>query len=355
MTKRIRARGEDVRKYILEHLGEHPNDIAKVAAAHLGITRQAINKHIQRLSSEHAIVEAGQTRNKAYKLATLAEWERAYTITPNLAEDVVWRSDVSKIIGDMAANVTGIWHYGFTEMFNNALDHSAGTTINLAIRRNAVDTEMVVQDNGVGIFKKIQTELGLLDERHTILELAKGKLTTDPRHHTGEGIFFSSRMFDQFDIRSGGVFFSHQFGAMDDWILERERFRSGTFVWMKLNNHTLRTTTKIFDQYSSGDEYGFTKTVVPVNLARYGNENLISRSQAKRLLARVELFKKVVFDFKDVPTIGQAFADEIFRVFAASHPDIELIPIHDNSDVKRTIDRARSGGHEQGSAAKDHP
>ena len=140
-----------------------------------GITRQAINKHIQRLSSEHAIVEAGQTRNKVYKLATLAEWDQTYTMMPNLAEDVVWRSDVSKIIGDMAANVTDIWQYGFTEIFNNALDHSAGTTINLAIRRNAVDTEMVVQDNGVGIFKKIQTELGLLDERHAILELAKGR------------------------------------------------------------------------------------------------------------------------------------------------------------------------------------
>ena len=124
MTKRIRARGEDVRKYILEHLGKHPNDIAKVAADHLGITRQAINKHIQRLSSEHAIVESGQTRNRTYKLATLAEWERAYTITPNLAEDVVWRSDVGKIIGDMAANVTDIWQYGFTEIFNNALDRS---------------------------------------------------------------------------------------------------------------------------------------------------------------------------------------------------------------------------------------
>jgi len=226
-------------------------------------------------------------------------------------------------------------------MFNNALDHSSGTSIYLTIRRNAVDREMIVQDDGVGIFKKIQTELGLLDERHVILELAKGKLTTDPERHTGEGIFFSSRMFDQFDILSGGVFFSHKFED-NDWISERDRFANGTAVWMKLNNHTSRTPTKIFDQYTSGDEYGFTKTVVPVNLARYENENLISRSQAKRVLARIELFKKVSFDFKDVPTIGQAFADEIFRVFAIGHPGIELVPIHANSKVKRMIDRALS-------------
>ena len=71
---------------------------------------------------------------------------------------------------------------------------------------------------------------------------------------------------------------------------------------------------------------------------------LILRSQAKRLLARVELFKTVLFDFSDVPTIGQAFADEIFRVFAAGHPKIELVPTHSNSEVKGMIDRARSAG-----------
>jgi hypothetical protein len=98
----------------------------------------------------------------------------------------------------------------------------------------------------------------------------------------------------------------------------------------------------VFDQYSSGpDDYRFNKTVVPVNLARYGNDQLISRSQAKRLLARVELFKVVIFDFKDVPTIGQAFADEIFRVFALKHPEIQLVPIHANSDVKRMIARTK--------------
>lgn len=339
--KRLRARGEEVRKYILEHLEKHPHDLTKVVGEHFGITRQAVNKHLQKLTSEHAIIESGQTRNISRKLATSAEWSKVYAITPGLAEDLAWRADVSKAIGDVPENVFSIWHYSFTEMFNNAVDHSTGTTINLAIRRNAVDTEMVVQDNGIGIFKKIQVELGLVDERHAILDLAKGKLTTDPKRHTGEGIFFSSRMFDQFDILSGGVFFSHKFEDANDWIVERDRFQHGTFVWMKLNNHTSRTTTKIFNQYTSDDKYGFTTTVVPVNLARYGNENLISRSQAKRVLARIEIFKKALFDFKDVPTIGQAFADEIFRVFALSHPTIELVPINANSDVKKMIVRAR--------------
>jgi anti-sigma regulatory factor (Ser/Thr protein kinase) len=340
---RIRARGEDVRCFILENMELHPKDISRVASEHFGITRQAVNKHLDRLASEKAIVQTGNTRNRAYKLAALLEWRQSFLVAPGVAEDDVWRNSIKQTLGEMPDNVLEIWHYGFTEMFNNVIDHSAGTSVCVHIKRTAVTTEMVLLDDGVGIFKKIQTAMNLMDERHAILELAKGKLTTDPTRHTGEGIFFSSRMFDEFDILSGGVSFSHKFGDALDWITEREKPNSGTFVWMKLNNHTSRTTKKIFDQYTSGDDYGFTKTVVPVALARYGNENLISRSQAKRLLARVELFKIVLLDFQDVPTIGQAFADEIFRVFPSVQPEIQLVPIHTSPEVKRMIERAKSG------------
>jgi hypothetical protein len=149
-------------------------------------------------------------------------------------------------------------------------------------------------------------------------------------------------MFDKFDILSGGVYFTHEYGDAEDWILETDGSGGGTTVWMKLHNHTSRTLKKVFGQYSSGDDYGFNKTVVPVKLARYGNDQLISRSQAKRVLARVELFKIVVFDFKDVPIIGPAFADEIFRVFALKHPEIELVSVHANSEVKRMVERTKS-------------
>jgi anti-sigma regulatory factor (Ser/Thr protein kinase)/biotin operon repressor len=341
---RVRARGEDVRRFILEHVEKHPSDVSKVTAEHFGITRQAVNKHLQRLTLQHAILESGKTRNRIYKLAPLFEWREHYKITPELAEDRVWRDNISKTLGEMPDNVLDIWHYGFTEMLNNAIDHSSGESIYVSISRTALTTEILVRDDGVGIFKKIQTALNLFDERHAILELAKGKLTTDPERHSGEGIFFSSRMFDEFDIFSGGLFFSHRFSNKHDWLSERDKFQSGTAIWMKLNNHTSRTTAKVFRHYTSGDEFGFTKTEVPVNLARYGSENLISRSQAKRLLARIELFKMVIFDFEKVPTIGQAFADEIFRVFALAHPDIEIYETHTNSEVKRMIARARSLG-----------
>lgn len=342
--KGVRARGEDVRRYIVENVEKYPTRISKITSDHFKITRQAVNKHLQRLAEEKILTDTGKTRNRSYKLCPLVECRKTFAITPEIAEDVVWTDDIRLVLGQLPDNVLNIWHHGFTEMFNNAKDHSGGAYISVYIKKTAAETEMLVADDGVGIFRKIQTAMKLLDERHAVLELAKGKFTTDPKNHSGEGIFFTSRMFDFFDILSGGVYFSHQLGHPEDWISELDQSKDGTFVWMKLYNHTSRTTRKVFDQFSSDDEeYRFNKTIVPVKLAKYGDDNLISRSQAKRLLARVELFKIVILDFKEVPTVGQAFTDEIFRVFARQHPNVELVPMHANSEVTRMIERAKAG------------
>jgi uncharacterized protein DUF4325 len=341
MMMRVRARGEDVRRFILEQVEKHPNDVSKLAAEHFSITRQAVNKHLKKLVKEKALSPTGQTRKIAYKLAALVEWSHVYNISKELEEHVLWDKDISPILGEQPENVLDIWHYGFTEMLNNAKDHSGGTIISVRIVKTAVTTEMIIADNGVGIFKKIQEALNLPDERYSVLELAKGKLTTDPEHHTGEGVFFSSRMFDSFSIGSQNTYFGHEFGEDEDWIFQ-SNFPSGTTVFMTLSNHTSRTQKKIFDHYSSEDDFGFTKTVVPVKLAQYGNDKLISRSQAKRVVARLEVFKTILFDFTGVPVIGQAFADEIFRVFANEHPGIQIYPTHANSEVIRMIERVKS-------------
>ncbi len=336
--RRVHARGEDVCRFIVEHVEKHPGDIAKVAGSHFEISRQAVSKHLQKLVAEGSLQHKGNTRNRTYKLAPLADWVTSYALNSDLQEDIVWTKDIRPALGNLPENVMNIWHHGFTEMFNNAIDHSAGKQVIVRIRKTAASTEMLLGDDGVGIFRKIQREKGLLDERHALLELSKGKLTTDPKRHSGEGIFFSSRMFDAFRILSGSTYFSHKLGEPSDWLSERVSPEDdGTTVFMTLQNHSSRTTRKIFDQFTSGEDFGFSKTIVPVRLAQYGEDLLISRSQARRVLARVEMFKTVYFDFKAVETIGQAFADEVFRVFAIAHPDIELLELNANSAVKRMI------------------
>lgn len=335
---RLRRKSEEIREYILGIVEKDPKMAVILTMQKFNITRQAVHQHINHLIKQGVLF---RIRSGHYELSPLEEWSTTISVSDNPHEDVVWRNEIAPRIGNLPDNAIDVWSYGFTEMYNNVVDHSDSATAIISIKKNAYTTEMMLLDYGIGIFYKIQKALNLLDERHAVLELTKGKLTTDPTSHSGEGIFFTSRMFDTFEILSGDVFLSHKYGDDEDWILESRRHSSGTCIFMKLKNNTSRTKSEIFKKFTSGEDINFSKTIVPVRLAQYGDEKLISRSQAKRLLERVDRFKTVLLDFTEVKSIGQAFADEVFRVFINQHPQIEIVPINTNNDVSGMIKRVQ--------------
>ena len=330
-------RGQEVRSFIIQNIPSHNSDLVTFTANHFGVSRQAIHKHIKVLVSEGLVSISGPNTKRVYTLfREVLEYD--YYLSDPLKEDVVWRDDIFLTVSHLSANVIDILQYCFTEIFNNVIDHSGGSAAYVQIAVDPAQTEVMICDNGEGIFKKIQKAMDLQNERHAILELAKGKLTTDPTRHSGEGIFFSSRMADSFTIISGKVDFSHDQHDDQDWILERHKFSSGTCVLMRIKNDSTRKVKDVFDRFASeDDDYGFTKTVVPVRLAQYGEELLVSRSQAKRLLTRFDRFKTVILDFSGVSSIGQAFADEVFRVFRNANTNISLVPVNMSTDVERMI------------------
>ena len=273
-------------------------------------------------------------------------WRKEYPLDGRLDEDQVWRLDILPQLDVLPDNVRNIWSYGVTEMLNNAIDHSEGSFVSVTILKDAVRHEIVIQDDGVGIFKKIQSAFDLVDENYAVLELAKGKLTTDVQRHSGEGIFFTSRSVDTFAILSGTVHFLHQGNQAEDYIFGRDYFgnkHKGTTVMLTLANDSTRTTKEVFAMYTTEHDggFGFDKTIVPVRLALHGDEMLVSRSQAKRLLNRFDRFRIVVLDFEGVCEIGQAFADEVFRVFPNFHPTTEICAVNANDWVQKMITRAK--------------
>jgi hypothetical protein len=230
------------------------------------------------------------------------------------------------------------------------LTTQGGKGVYIYIERNRRNIVIYVVDDGEGIFRHIKRLCELPDERQAILELSKGKLTTDPDRHTGEGIFFTSRAFDQFEIDSMGLAFGHNDDLDYDFLNESEISTKniGTLVYMSIQQWSERNIQEVFDKFTTGpDEFQFNKTVIPVRLAQYENEKLVSRSQAKRMLTRIERFENVIFDFEGVTTIGQAFADEIFRVYAYMHPDIALVPVNMEGNVSKMVMKVTSALEEQ--------
>lgn len=338
MIEKRRMTGEEVRAFIESKLPDNPKNIVKITADYFGITRQAVNLHMRKLIKEGLVAEKGKTRAKQYSLARPKSLKFTMPVTPNLQEDRVWRERVKPFLGELSDNVMDICSYGFTEMFNNVIDHSDAKNVVVKGNFQGDLLQISVHDDGVGIFSKIQKDFNLENPRHAILELAKGKITTDSSKHTGEGIFFSSRMFDEFQILSGVLSFVR---IKKDFLIEDKKPLKGTFIGMEISLNSSRKSEEVFAKFAAArDDYGFTKTQFLVRLAQYEGEALISRSQAKRLLARLDRFKEVSLDFKSVETIGQAFADEIFRVFKNEHPQIKLDWFNTTEQVERMIKRA---------------
>ncbi len=326
---------EQMGEFILRNVTKHPGDITAVTANHFNITRQAAHRHVANLVQEGLLKAEGTTRSRKYSLEYILKRTISLAVQ-NLAEDKVWREHVAPLLTGVPDNVFKLCNYGFTEMVNNVIDHSEGDELTITIALTAVNIDIAVKDNGVGIFNKIQKACALDDPLHSLLELSKGKLTTDPKRHSGEGIFFTSRMFDFFMIHSGNLVFAHL--EDNDFLLEiKASHVQGTEIILRIDLASKRTTQAVFDAFTVDNAFGFDKTIVPVFLSAYGDENLVSRSQAKRLLARFEVFKEVYLDFTKVDSIGQAFADEVFRVFADAHPAIKLVPIRATEQIENMI------------------
>jgi anti-sigma regulatory factor (Ser/Thr protein kinase) len=326
---------DDSMRTLLKLVSDDGKNVAVRLAAIEKISRQAASARLRAAVAAGFVTKTGVGRGVAYSLAEMSRASEEYT-RAGLSEDRVWRSFLAPLVRDLSENVQDIWRYGFTEMVNNAIDHSASDKIKVGCVRDALYTQVWVSDDGEGIFNKIQKALQLYDPREAILELAKGKFTTDPENHSGEGIFFSSKVFDLFEIRSGGLHFMHE-NERDDQLIERPHHAPGTVVVMRLLNNSPRSLKEVFDQFAAPEEYSFAKTIVPVKLGQYEGEKLVSRSQAKRLIFRFEKFKTVVLDFTGVEEIGQAFSDEVFRVFQKKHPETKLVPVHMTDAVKNMV------------------
>jgi len=329
-----------IKNYIISNISKNPNKITQQTCEYFKITKPTVLKYINELVEDKIIKKTESNRYPNYKLVeTDYTWEYP---NKNLEEDVLWRENISPLLKDLNKNVKEICQYGFTEMVNNVIDHSDAKKLIVQLTLDYLNIRIFVQDNGIGIFRKIKNTLELEHTNHAILELAKGKFTSDPENHSGEGIFFTSRVFYDFMIVSHNLTY-YGTGNKDGMIWEEKEDYNGTLVALKIKKDSPIQLENIFNEYADPDkDPSFHKTYIPVKLMEHEGESLISRSQAKRLITRFNKFVEVGLDFNGVNQIGQAFADQIFRVFKNKHPEVRLLVIKATKNVKNMIQRVQS-------------
>lgn len=320
----------------------------------IGVSRQYVNLIISELVAEEKAVKVGSTRYAFYvSRAYMAKYPEAIPsvfkkqyLNQSLEEHKVFLEIEDRLpqLKELPENVRSIFTFAFSEMFNNAIEHSGSKLISVEVTVREKFLSFIVNDAGIGVFRNIMKKKNLKSEIEAIQDLLKGKTTTMPKSHSGEGIFFTSKAGDKFALDSFGQMLSIDNLSGNISARAASAIKRGTRVIFKISADSDRHLNDVFKKYTNlngKSDYGFDKTEIRVRLFTSGGVH-ISRSQARRILEGLDKFKIVLFDYENVPLVGQAFADEIYRVFQKRHPDIRLENENMTEGVRFMVERARN-------------
>lgn len=310
----------------------------------LKIARQSVAKHLKTLVEAGVLVRRGATKSAVYQVVKKGRKvtrQREVTFvkkTEGLEEDRVFNElDVKLGLSDkLNVNSFSALSYAFTEMLNNAIDHSRSNLVKISAGEKSGSIFFEVRDFGIGVYANVRKTFGLKSEFEAVEHVFKGKQTTAPEAHSGEGIFFTSRIADLFVLRSHKLEMRIDNQISDSFLSMKQNIK-GTSVSFLISKNAKKRLDSLFKSYTNSD-FVFDRSEQRVKIAAFGGA--LSRSQAKRLLFGLEKFHELTLDFRGVKEIGQGFADEIFRVYGKAHPEKTINFSNANRAVEFMIRRA---------------
>jgi anti-sigma regulatory factor (Ser/Thr protein kinase) len=323
---------------------EHGHALPAHLMQRLGVSRRRAQLLLGRLVAAQWLTSQGTPRQPRHAPGALRQVVARYPLA-GLQEDLPWRRDFAPCFA-LPAAVAQIAQHAFTELLNNAIDHSGGTQVTVSIRQTPLQLQLLVSDDGCGLFSRIGRDFAIDEPEHALLALGTGKLTSQPARHSGHGLFFTSRLADVFDLTADGRRFQRRAWDGGTWHAQAlpgatavgAARRPGTSVYFALALDTPRTLDALLQQHSrSGQGYDFSRTRVPLALlAAGGLAQLASRAEARRAAQRLEGFQCAELDFTGVQQLGHGFADE------RAHPQIELQPVGMAPQVAAMVEAVRA-------------
>ncbi len=304
--------------WITEAAIRHGEALAGHLAQRLGIGPPAALRLLKRLEARQWLVAEGHGRTRRHRPGALRQVVRRYPID-GLAEDLPWRCDFSPCFA-WPPEVERMLQHVFTELLNNAIEHSGGTQVSVSLRQTPLQAQLLVSDDGVGLFAQLAQRLGLADPRLAMLELAKGKLSSAPHRHCGHGLFFAGRLADVCELHANGERFHAHAWEGSAWQPGRPgevARRPGTTVFVSILLDTSRSLEAVVRAHShSGLGVDVNRTRVPLRLLAGDGPKafLASRAEARRAVARLDQFALAELDFAGITQVGHGFADELMRV-----------------------------------------
>lgn len=314
-------------QWITEAAVRHGDELPAHLMERLSVSRRRAVLVLRKLVAMQWLQSLGTPRKPQFRPGPLRQVVHRYPLA-GLQEDLPWRLDFAPFF-ELPVSVSRMAQHAFTELLNNAIDHSGGQQVTVSMRQTPLQLQLLISDDGCGVFNRIEQSFQIADPALAMLELSKGKLTSAPDRHSGHGLFFTSRLADVFDLHANQSAFQSRAWEARRWRSGKPASRVGTSIYLAITLDTPRTLDAVLRAHSAdAASYGFERTSVPLHLIAGSGQALASRADAKRVAARLSSFRCAEIDFEGISDVGHGFADELFRVFQREHPALELAPLH---------------------------
>jgi predicted transcriptional regulator len=97
-----RASTKRIHEFILENVESYPTAISAKVAEKFGISKQAANRHVQRLVQSGILEASGNRRNRKHALMPLRTKLFRFELKEGLEEDRVWARDIRPAVASLA-------------------------------------------------------------------------------------------------------------------------------------------------------------------------------------------------------------------------------------------------------------
>jgi anti-sigma regulatory factor (Ser/Thr protein kinase) len=330
-------------QWITEAAVRHGEQLPAHLMERLSISRRRATIILRKLVAMQWLQSLGTPRKPLFRPGPLRQVVQRYPLA-GLQEDLPWRLDFAPFF-ELPASVSRMAQHAFTELLNNAIDHSGGSQVTVSMRQTPLQLQLLISDDGCGVFQRIEQSFRINDPALAMLELSKGKLTSAPERHSGHGLFFTSRLADVFDLHANQAAFQSRAWEARRWRSGKPASRLGTSVYVAITLDTPRTLDAVLRAHSADAAgYAFERTSVPLHLIAGGGQALASRADAKRVTSRLSSFRAAEIDFEGITDIGHGFADELFRVFQREHPALQLMPLRMAPQVAAMVAAVHAAG-----------
>lgn len=271
-----------VTQWITAAAQEHGQGLPEHVMARLGISRRSALALLNKLVAAQWLAREGKRCHWSFVPGSLRQVVQRYALA-GLQEDLPWQRDFAPHFS-LPPAVAHMAEYALSELLSNVIDHSGGTHVAVSMRTTALHLQLLVSDDGCGVFERIQQRFGIGDPTVAMLELSQDKLTSSPDRQGGHGLFFTSRLADVFDLHANHRAFQCRGWDRHSWHPTKAVARDGTSIYIAINLDTPRTLDQLLRAHSrSGDGDGLESTCVPMQLTTAPQTGLESRAQVRRV------------------------------------------------------------------------